>query len=66
MRRQQYLTVTLGGLVAIGASVVLFRTTPVVAQARRYDAVFTSDGKLQLPPPTARPDIGSGFSSALR
>lgn len=50
MRRQQYLAVTLGGLAAIGAGIALFRTTPVVAQARRYEAVFTSDGKLQLPP----------------
>ena len=49
MRRQQYLAVTLSGLAAIGASVALFRTTPVVAQAQRSAAVFTSDGKLQLP-----------------
>jgi hypothetical protein len=48
MRRQQYLAVTLGGLIAIGAGVALFRTTPVVAQGRS-EAVFTSDGKLQLP-----------------
>src|SRR5262249_56319070 len=49
MRRQQYLAVTLSALAAIGASVALFRTTPVVAQAQRSAAVFTSDGKLQLP-----------------
>src|SRR5262249_31967087 len=49
MRRQPYLAVTLSGLAAIGASVALFRTTPVVAQAQRSAAVFTSDGKLQLP-----------------
>jgi hypothetical protein len=49
MRRQQYLAVTLSGIAAIGASVVLFRTTPVVAQARRSAAVFNSDGKMQLP-----------------
>jgi len=48
MRRQQYLAVTLSGLAAIAASVVLFRTTPVAAQGRS-EAVFTSDGKLQLP-----------------
>lgn len=49
MRRQQYLAVTLSGLAAIGASVALFRTTPVVAQAQRSAAVFNSDGKMQLP-----------------
>ena len=49
MRRQQYLTVTLSGLAAIGASVALFRTTPVVAQAQRSAAVFNSDGTMQLP-----------------
>ena len=49
MRRQQYLAVTLSGIAAIGASVVLFRTTPVVAQTRRSAAVFNSDGKMQLP-----------------
>jgi hypothetical protein len=49
MRRQQYLAVTLSGLAAIGVSVALFRTTPVVAEAQRSAAVFTSDGKLQLP-----------------
>jgi hypothetical protein len=49
MRRQQYLAVTLSGIAAIGASVVLFRTTPIVAQAQRSAAVFNSDGKMQLP-----------------
>ena len=49
MRRQQYLAVTLSGIAAIGASVVLFRTTPVVAQTQRSAAVFNSDGKMQLP-----------------
>ena len=49
MRRQQYLAVTLSGIAAIGASVVLFRTTSVVAQTRRSAAVFNSDGKMQLP-----------------
>jgi hypothetical protein len=49
MRRQQDLAVTLSGIAAIGASVVLFRTTPVVAQAQRSAAVFNSDGKMQLP-----------------
>ena len=49
MRRQQYLAVTLSGIAAIGGSVVLFRTTPVVAQTRRSAAVFNSDGKMQLP-----------------
>jgi hypothetical protein len=48
MRRQQYLAVTLSGLAAIGASIALFHTSPVVAQGRS-EAVFTSDGKLQLP-----------------
>ena len=49
MKRQRYLAVTLSGLAAIGASVALFRTTPVVAQAQRSAAVFNSDGKMQLP-----------------
>src|SRR5262249_2191441 len=49
MRRQQYLAVTLSALAAIGASVALFRTQPVVVQAQRSAAVFTSDGKMQLP-----------------
>ena len=49
MRRQQYLAVTLSGIAAIGASVVPFRTTAVVAQAQRSAAVFNSDGKMQLP-----------------
>ena len=49
MRRQQYLAITLSGLAAIGASVALFRTNPVVAQAQRSAAVFASDCKLQLP-----------------
>ena len=49
MRRQQYLAVTLSGIAAIGAGFVLFRTTPVVAQAQRSAAVFNSDGKMQLP-----------------
>jgi Cytochrome P460 len=49
MTRQQYLAVTLSGIAAIGASVVLFHTTPVVAQAQRSAAVFNSDGKMQLP-----------------
>jgi Cytochrome P460 len=49
MTRQQYLAVTLSGIAAIGASVVLFHSTPVVAQAQRSAAVFNSDGKMQLP-----------------
>jgi hypothetical protein len=52
MRRQQYLAVTLSGLAAIGASVALFRTTPVVAQTHNWG--FFSFGH-QAPPyqPTA-------------
>ena len=49
MRKQQYLAATLSALAIIGASVALFRTKPVVAQTQSSAAVFTSDGKLQLP-----------------
>ena len=33
----------------IGASIALFRAQPVAAQAQGSAAVFTSDGKLQIP-----------------
>ena len=49
MQKKQYLVATLTGIAVIGASVVLFHTKPVVAQTARSAAVFTSDGKLQLP-----------------
>src|SRR5215471_14623635 len=49
MRKQQYLAATLSGFAAIGASVALFHTTPVVAQAQGSAAVFNSDGKMRFP-----------------
>jgi hypothetical protein len=49
MQKEQYLAVTLTGIAAIGAFVALLCTAPVVAQTERSAAVFTSDGKLELP-----------------
>ena len=49
MQKNQYLAATLTGIALIGASLGLFRTKPVAAQTERSAAVFTSDGKLQLP-----------------
>ena len=49
MQKRGYLTAIVGGIAVIGASVALFQARPVVAQAQGSAAVFTSDGKLQIP-----------------
>ena len=49
MQKRQYLRALFGGIAVIAASVALFRVQPVVAQAQGSAAVFTSDGKLQIP-----------------
>ena len=49
MQKKQYLAATFTGIALIGASLALYRTKPVAAQTERSAAVFTSDGKLQLP-----------------
>jgi Cytochrome P460 len=49
MQKRQYLAAALTSVAVIGTSVALFRAKPVVAQSERFAAVFTSDGKLQLP-----------------
>ena len=45
----KYLTAICGGIAVLGASVALFRVQPVVAQTHESAAVFTADGKLQIP-----------------
>jgi cytochrome c553 len=47
--QKKYLAVTFTGIAAIGVFVVLLCTAPVAAQTERSTAVFTSDGKLELP-----------------
>ena len=49
MQRREYLTAIFGGIAVIGASFALFQVQPVVAQGQGSAAVFTSDGKLQIP-----------------
>jgi cytochrome P460 len=49
MQKREYLTAVFGGIAVIGASVALFQARSVVAQAQGSAAVFTSDGKLQIP-----------------
>ena len=49
MRKEQFRAATLTGIAIIGAGLGILRTRPLVAQGRRSAAVFTSDGKLQLP-----------------
>jgi hypothetical protein len=49
MQNRQYLAATLTGIAIIGAGTVLFRTEPAAAQTGRSAAVFTAEGKLQLP-----------------
>jgi hypothetical protein len=49
MRKEQFRVATLTGIAIIAAGVGILRTKPLVAQGRRPTAVFTSDGKLQLP-----------------
>jgi hypothetical protein len=49
MQKRGYLTAIFGGIALIGASVAVFQAQPVIAQAQGSAAVFTSDGKLQIP-----------------
>ena len=49
MQKREYLTAIVAGIAVIGACVALFQAQPVVAQAQGSAAVFTSDGKLQIP-----------------
>jgi hypothetical protein len=49
MRRKQYLAATLAGIAVIAAALAVSRTRPVEAQGKRSTAVFTADGKMQLP-----------------
>jgi len=49
MQKKQYVAVTLTGVAVMAAGVALFRAKPVVAQMERSAAVFTPDGKLELP-----------------
>lgn len=49
MRKSEYLTALFGGIAVIGAAVSLLMTRPAVAQTQGSAAVFTSDGKLQIP-----------------
>jgi Cytochrome P460 len=49
MQKRECLTAIVGGIAVIGASVALFQAQPVVAQAQASAAVFTADGKLQIP-----------------
>jgi len=49
MQTKEYPIAILTGIALIGASVALFRTQPVVAQTQGSAAVFTPDGKLELP-----------------
>ena len=49
MQKREYLTAICGGIAMIGASVALYQAQPLVAHAQGSAAVFTSDGKLQIP-----------------
>ena len=49
MQTKQYVAATFVGIVVLVASVALFRTKSAVAQTERSAAVFTADGKMQLP-----------------
>ena len=49
MPRRKHVTAICGGIAVIGAIVALFRVQPVAAQTQGSAAVFTSDGKLQIP-----------------
>ena len=49
MQSKEYLTVIFGGIAVIGASVAVFQAQPVVAQTQGSAALFTADGKLQIP-----------------
>ena len=49
MQKRQYPAAALTSIAVIGTGVALFRAKPVVAQSERSAAVFTADGKLELP-----------------
>ena len=49
MRKREYVVTVLGGIALIGAYAALFYGPPVVAQTQGSAAVFTPDGKLQIP-----------------
>lgn len=49
MQKRDYLTALFGGIAVIGVGVALFQAQPVAAQAQGSAAVFTSDGRLQIP-----------------
>ena len=49
MQTKQYVAATFVGIAVLVASVALFRTKSAVAQTERSAAVFTADGKMQLP-----------------
>jgi hypothetical protein len=49
MPKREYITAICGGIALIGASVALFRAQSFAAQTQGSTAVFTSDGKLQIP-----------------
>jgi len=49
MQKKECLTAIFGAIAVIGASVALYQAQPAVAQAQGSAAVFTSNGKLQIP-----------------
>jgi len=49
MQTRAYLTAIVGGIAVIGAGVALFHAQPVAAQTQGSEAVFTADGRLQIP-----------------
>ena len=49
MAKRKYPTAICGGIAVIGASFALFRVQTVAAQTQGSAAVFTSDGRLQIP-----------------
>ena len=49
MQTKQYVAATFVAIAVLVASVALFRTKSAVAQTERSAAVFTADGKMQLP-----------------
>jgi Cytochrome P460 len=49
MQKREYLAAIFSSIALIGASIALFKAQPVIAQTQGSAAVFTSDGKLQIP-----------------
>src|SRR5690242_2621049 len=49
MQKREYLAAIVSGIALIGTTIALFKAQPLVAQAQGSAAVFTSDGKLQIP-----------------